>query len=103
MPCYYVAPLLDESTCPVMDIPITSLEKILSHISLRELSQFSQTCKYFNTAVGEFLRHQCCAAESLLKQQDFVTRLGQLATASERSILEDIQQSLSENERDDTR
>ena len=97
-PCYYVAPLLDESTCPVMDIPINSLENIFSQISLKDLSRFSQTCKYFNVAVGEFLRHQCCAAESLLKEQHFVTRLGQLATRSELIMLEEIQKSFSQDE-----
>ena len=102
-PCYYVAPLLDESTCPVMDIPINSLENIFSQISLKDLSRFSQTCKYFNVAVGEFLRHQCCAAESLLKEQDFVTRLGQLATRSELFMLEEIKKSFSEDEREESR
>ena len=102
-PCYYIAPLLDESTCPVMDTPINSLENIFSQISLTDLSRISQTCKYFNVAVGEFLRHQCCAAESLLKHQDFVTRLGQLATRSELLILKDIQKSFSEDEREESR
>ena len=97
-PCYYIAPLLDESTCPILDIPINSLENIFSQISLKDLSRFSQTCKYFNVAVGEFLRHQCCAAESLLKEQDFVTRLGQLATRSELIMLEEIQKSFSQDE-----
>ena len=96
---YDVAPLLDLSTCPIMDLPINSLEKILSQISLIDLSQFSQTCHHFNIAVGEFLRHQCCAEECLLKYQDFVTRLGQLATRPELCVLEDIKQSLSEDER----
>ena len=102
-PCYYIAPLLDESTCPVMDTPINSMENIFSQISLTDLSRISQTCKYFNVAVGEFLRHQCCAAESLLKHQDFVTRLGQLATRSELLILKDIQKSFSEDEREESR
>jgi len=97
---YDVAPLLDTSTCPIMDLPINSLEKILSQISLIDLSQFSQTCHHFNMAVGEFLRHQCCAEEPLLKYQDFVNRLGQLATRPELCVLEDIKQSLSEDERE---
>ena len=97
-PCYYIAPLLDESTCPILDIPINSLENIFSLMSLTDLSRFSQTCKHFNVAVGEFLRHQCCAAESLLKEQHFVTRLGQLATRSELIMLEEIQKSFSQDE-----
>ena len=101
-PGYYDAPLLDESTCPIMDLPINSLEKILSQISLTDLSRFSQTCQHFNRAVGEFLRHQCCAAESLFNYQDFVARLGQLATRSELCVLEDIKQSLSEDEREES-
>ena len=89
-PSFYVAPLLDESTCPILGIPTNSLEKILSQVSLKDLTRVSQTCKYLNVAVGEFLRHQCSAAESLIKHHDFTRRLGHLATLSERRILEDI-------------
>ena len=60
---YYQAPLLDGSTCPLLEVPPNILEIIFSGLSLQELSQLSQACKQFDDQVGEFLRHECHARD----------------------------------------
>jgi len=60
---YYQAPLLDDSTCPILEAPPNILEIIFSGLSLQELSQLSQACKQFDDQVGEFLRHECHARD----------------------------------------
>ena len=84
---YYTAPLLDAATCPVMAMHESILEIIFKHLLLPELSNFAQTCRVFNDAIGEYLRHQCSSRNLLTKYKQFVTLNGTLLTSSEKMLL----------------
>ena len=91
---HYVAPLRDDSSCPVLEMPRNIFEIIFAHLSLVELSQLSQSCRSVNLMVGEYLRHECCSAAAAATFRQFVAKHDSLLTMTERWIVEDINKHL---------
>ena len=91
---HYIAPLRDDSSCPVLEMPRNILEIIFAHLSLAELSRLSQACRSVNLMVGEYLRHECCSAAAADTFRQFVAKHDSLLTMTERWIVEDINKHL---------
>ena len=81
---YYVAPLLDNNSCPIALQPHSILEQIFSNLDLQDLANLSVTCKLFNDTVGEFLRHECCSSKLLDILNKFVNQNSGLLTQFEK-------------------
>jgi len=99
---HYVAPLLDNNSCPIIDQPITVLETICSFLTLQELSLVAMTCSMFNDMVGEFLRHECCSSKLSTSLGRFLTSNAGLLTLFEQQLAGRLQEQL-EEERDISR
>ena len=92
---YYIAPLT-EDICPFLEMPPNIVEIVCSFLNLRDLSSLSQASKAVDNFVGEFLRHECCSAAVIESYRKFARDYGgNLATLSERRILEDINRRIS--------
>ena len=84
---YDIAPLLDDSTCPVLGVSANIFEIIFRNLSLLDLSRLSQCSKSFNDQVGEFLRHECLSHKIGPDQiKEFLKNNGRLLTSVESEL-----------------
>ena len=100
---HYVAPLLDTTSCPIMEQPLTVLETLCSFLTLQDLSVVGMTCTKFNDMVGEFLRHECRSSKLSASLGRFLAASSGLLTLFEQQMAGNLQEQLGEEETDMTR
>ena len=80
---YHYEPTLLTDSCPLLEQPTVTLERILALLTVPELSRVASTCTDQHTAVAEFVRHQCSADRLTEALRDFMALNGELLTESE--------------------
>ena len=78
----YCAPLLTD-TCPLLEQPAGVVERVLGHLTVRELAAVAATCTALRAAVEELLRHEAASLNLGLAMAAFRTMVGSLVTEAE--------------------